>query len=658
MHENLNKQQREAIHHKEGPALVIAGAGSGKTRVVTYRIAELINSGVHPSQILGLTFTNKAAGEMKERVQGLTHRYVLICTFHSLGARILRESIVNLGYKADFTIYDEDDSDKLLKSCLGETEAKAADVKILRQLISRAKNDLLAPDDIDTRDLITETERLFPQVYSQYQRKLKESNAVDFDDLIYLTVELFKNHPQILELYRNRWRFLLIDEYQDTNATQYYLVKYLASPANNVFVVGDPDQSIYSWRGASVGNILNFENDYPGAKIIRLEQNYRSKSHILNAANGLIRFNQKRIHKELWSSLGEGETIKDFVANDGYSEAKFVGERIRHHKDKDHIPFNEMAVFYRTNAQSRALEDYFLMRSIPYIIVGGISFYQRREIKDIMAFLRMVYSSSDMVAFLRTINLPKRGLGPSTLDKIQFAAAEEKMAVFEYIVGLVRGSVESYIKLSKKQTDALKEYMDIILKLREVYSKHSSLKDLVSEVIKETHYLEVIKEDRETYLERLGNINELVSKAAEWETISEDPSLINFLTELSLKSSLDETNYSEDRVRLMTLHNGKGLEFKVVFLIGLEEDLLPHINSKDDPQALEEERRLCYVGITRAKEYLYLTRAQIRLLWGSERALKPSRFLTEIPSDHREVLKDTSAFGFRPYKFSKDLLWK
>lgn len=658
MGENLNQQQLEAIKHLEGPALVIAGAGSGKTRVVTYRIVELINAGVHPSQILGLTFTNKAAGEMKERVQQLTNRYVLICTFHSLGARILRESISKLGYRSDFTIYDEDDSEKLLKACLGDDKfsVKSTEAKVIRGLISRAKNDLLGPHEIDTRNLMTATEQLFPKIYAEYQAKLKESNAVDFDDLLFLTVQLFKDHPDILEMYRDRWRYLLIDEYQDTNATQYYMVKYLAEPTNNVFVVGDPDQSIYSWRGATIGNILNFESDYPGARIIRLEQNYRSRGNILYAANGLIKYNQKRFNKQLWSSLGEGETIKDFIANDGYSEARFIGERIKQHKEKDHIPFSEMAVFYRTNAQSRALEDYFLMRSIPYIIIGGISFYQRREVKDIMAFLRMVYASNDMVAFMRTINLPKRGLGPTTLDKIQFAAAEEKTPIFEYIAKLSEGKFEN-LKLSKKQSESLSNYVEIILKLREIHSKES-LKDLVAAVIKETQYLDVIKEDKETYLERLGNINELISKAAEWESVAEDPTLVGFLTELSLKSSLDETNYSQDRVRLMTLHNAKGLEFKVVFLIGLEEDLLPHINSKDDPMALEEERRLCYVGITRAKEYLYLTRAQTRLLWGSERALRPSRFLNEIPKENREIIKDTSGFNFKPYRFSKDLSWK
>jgi DNA helicase-2/ATP-dependent DNA helicase PcrA len=661
MDENLNSQQKEAIKHIQGPALVIAGAGSGKTRVVTYRIVELLQNGVHPSQILGLTFTNKAAGEMKERVQQLTQRYVLICTFHSLGARILRESISNLGFRSDFTIYDDEDSDKLLKTCLADVPifGKAAEIKVVRNLISRAKNDLLAPGDIDTRGLITQAEQAFPQAYALYQERLRESNAVDFDDLLYLTVQLLRDYPTILEMYHERWRYLLIDEYQDTNTTQYNLVKFLAGPSRNIFVVGDPDQSIYSWRGATIGNILNFEQDYPGAKVIRLEQNYRSKGNILHAANGLIQFNHKRIHKELWSSLGAGETIKDFTARDGYEEARFVGERIRHHQEHDQIPLNEMAIFYRTNAQSRAFEDYFLVRRIPYIIIGGISFYQRREVKDILAFLRMVYSSNDIVALLRTINLPKRGIGPTTLDKIQTAALEEKLPIFEFIVQILSGKLaDTSLKLSKKQVEALKNYIDIILKLREIAS-HGSLKDLVACAIKETNYQDVLKEDKETYVERLGNVNELISKAAEWQMVAEDPSLGGFLTELSLKSSLDETSSEQKEcVRLMTLHNGKGLEFRSVFLVGMEEDLLPHINSKDDTQALEEERRLCYVGITRAKEFLYLTRAMVRLLWGSERAMRPSRFLMEIPKDHRETLREKSSFSPKPYRFSKDFTWK
>jgi DNA helicase II / ATP-dependent DNA helicase PcrA len=635
---NLNPQQREAVNTLHGPLLVLAGAGSGKTRVVTYRIVNLLEQGTPPTQILGLTFTNKAANEMKERVRQLTHHQVLICTFHSLGARILRESIHALGYRKDFTIYDEQDAEKLLKLCLGEEQAQKMDAKNFLGMISSAKNALLPPDKIDPATL-DESEKAIPQIYARYQEKLKECNAVDFDDLLYLTVRLFREHPDFLDHYQKRWSFLLIDEYQDTNAAQYAIVRYLVDKSNNLCVVGDPDQSIYSWRGANVNNILGFANDYAGAKIIRLEQNYRSRSNILEASNILIANNNSRYEKNLWSDRGAGEKIKHFTADTEKGEADFVAEKIRVHYEQHNIPLKEMAVFYRTNAQSRALEDKLLLHHIPYVIVGGVSFYQRREIKDILSFLRIAHSGVDFVSFSRTINIPKRGLGEATIEKIRLAAAQERLSIVSYVAALVSDTPLQYpIKLSAKQKEALKEYSSILHELKEI-SKACSVHETVKAAIEQTGYLGFLQEDKESYQERKENLNALLSKAMEWEISMTEPTLEGFLEELSLKSTLDETEGSHDKISLMTIHNGKGLEFDVVFLVGMEEDLFPHANSRGSFEALEEERRLCYVGMTRARDYLYFCDVRQRFLWGTTRLQRPSRFLAEIPQEYVEKIR-------------------
>jgi DNA helicase-2/ATP-dependent DNA helicase PcrA len=635
----LNQDQLDAVETLNGPLLVLAGAGSGKTRVVTYRIVNLLESGVNSMAILGLTFTNKAAQEMKERVRHLTSSHVLICTFHSLGARLLRESIHFLDYSNNFTIYDDQDVDKLMKVCLGDIPGLAkADTKGFLQLISSAKNGLLAPDQVDVSDL-DESLKAFPQVYAKYQAKLKECNALDFDDLLYLPVRLFREHPDVLEHYQNRWSHLLIDEYQDTNEAQYTLVKYLVAVHGNLCVVGDPDQSIYSWRGANVRNILEFESDYPGAKVVRLEQNYRSRMNILEASNALIGYNTGRYEKNLWSDKGPGEKIKHYTADTERGETDFVAERIRLHYDEHNIPLKEMAIFYRTNAQSRVLEDKFLSRRIPYVIVGGVSFYQRREIKDILAFLRMVQSGVDYVSFARTLNLPKRGVGDTTLEKIRLGAIEERLSILAYCEELVKDApLRHPVRLSAKQKEGLKAYVDIIRELREI-NKGSPLKDLVQAAIERTGYVEHLKGEMESFQERKENLNALISKAMEWELSTEAPSLEGFLEELSLKSTLDETDASKDCVHLMTIHNGKGLEFEVVFLVGMEEDLFPHANARGDSQALEEERRLCYVGMTRAKEFLYLCDVRQRFLWGTTRLQRPSRFLREVPAEYVEKVR-------------------
>ena len=637
----LNDEQKEAVYSVDGAFLVLAGAGSGKTRVVTCRIAHMIELGISPNQILGLTFTNKAAAEMKERVHQLTSNHVLICTFHSLGARILRESIQHLGYGRDFLIYDEDDSLKLLKTCLEELgiNDKKMEAKAFRHLISAAKNKLQSPEDSSNEKPESDVEALFSKVYSLYQVNLKRYNALDFDDLLYLPVRLFREHPNVLEYYQNRYSHVLIDEYQDTNASQYEIAHQLVKRSGNIFVVGDPDQSIYSWRGADISNILNFEKDYIGAKVIRLEENYRSKTNILEAANALISKNSGRYEKQLWSKLGAGEKIKVHTASSEREEAHFIADRIQQMRQTLNISLNQMVVFYRTHAQSRAFEDSFLNKRIPYLIVGGLSFYQRREIKDILAYLRIVHSNSDYISFLRTINLPKRGLGPATLDKLQAAAKEEGMAIITYVTDLVEKSPLEYkVKLSEKPLLGLTGYVNLIQDLRDA-SKVISIGNLVKILIEKSNYLAFLKEDPETYEERKGNLDALIAKAIEWEDEAEDATLSAFLEELSLKTSLDETGETEERLKLMTIHNGKGLEFKVTFLVGMEEDLFPHVNSRDSEKQLEEERRLCYVGMTRAKEYLYMTNCMQRYIWGISRSQVPSRFIREIPTEYIERIR-------------------
>jgi DNA helicase-2/ATP-dependent DNA helicase PcrA len=628
--EQLNEEQRAAVERTEGPLLVIAGAGSGKTRVVTLRIAYLIEQGVLPSQILGLTFTNKAATEMKERVTALCNSHVLISTFHSLGARILRESIEIMGWQRNFVIYDTDDVEKLIKICLADLgyKEKKGEIKLLLGLISKAKNALMAADSVDTFSLPHPLGELFTPLFSLYRRKLKESNALDFDDLLMLPVELFQNYPAVLEHYRQRWHYLLIDEYQDTNPAQYSLVRYLVEKRQNICVVGDPDQSIYSWRGATIGNILNFSQHYPATHVVNLERNYRSSSNILNAANALISKNSERLEKNLWSELGEGEKIQIYTAADDKGEAAFIAQTVYYHYDSCNTPYSEMAVFYRTNAQSRSLEDRFLANRIPYCIVGGQSFYQRREIKDVLAFMRIAQNPTDFVSFARTINLPKRGLGDATLEKLRLGALLEQMPLLSYCRAVF--SENAPLKLSAKQKEGLRDYLVVIDKICTRISE-GSIASVVREAIYASCYIEYLKEEQDSYEERKENLDALISKAVEWEKENDEPLLDAFLEELALKSTLDESVDERDRVHLMTIHNGKGLEFRVAVLAGLEEDLFPHANARGNDAALEEERRLCYVGMTRAKEFLYLCHSCVRYLWGNERFQRPSRFLKEIP---------------------------
>jgi DNA helicase-2/ATP-dependent DNA helicase PcrA len=636
----LNKEQEKAANHIEGPLLVLAGAGSGKTRVVTYRIANLLKLGILPSDILAVTFTNKAAAEMKKRVEDLTSSSVLTCTFHSLGARILRESISNLNFSQDFVIYDTDDSLRLIKTCLESLHVKNEKgiTKKLKAMISSAKNDLIDPKDISSASCDTKEEKLFKDLYPIYQTKLCEYNALDFDDLLYLTVKLLKEKKDIRDEYQNRWLFILIDEYQDTNIAQYTLARLLVEKHKNIFVVGDPDQSIYAWRGAQYKNILRFDKDFPKAQIVHLEHNYRSTTTILEASNALINYNKERYDKKLWSNLGQGEKIGLFFANGETQEAQFIVEKLIDKHVNEKIPYEETVIFYRTNSQSRILEEALLSQQIPYVIYGGISFYQRKEIKDLLSFLRMIQSDADFISFSRTINLPIRGIGTSTVQKLLKTSETKQLPIFVFCKELINNpNLFPEIKIFSKQKNGLQGYIHLIEELRKLHSSGASICDIIKQAITKSKYLEHLQNDPETFSEKKENINELIAKAADWEERKETSNLFTFLEELSLLTNTEEKN-TQHSVKLMTLHNGKGLEFSLVFLAGLEEDLLPHVNSKGSHEQIEEERRLCYVGMTRAKSHLFLSSCNARYLWGSLRAMYPSRFLKEIPSKYLNYL--------------------
>ncbi len=614
----LNSEQQRAVETTEGPLLVLAGAGSGKTRVVTQRIVHLIDKGVSPSQILGLTFTNKAAGEMRERVEKACAAKVLIATFHSLGARILRESIHYLGYPNSFTIYDASDAEKLVKVCLKDCNLpdKKGDVKAAVAAISQFKNSLVSPEEANL------------PIYKLYEERKRSFDAVDFDDLLYLPVKLFTEHPEQLAACQRAWKYLLIDEYQDTNEAQYRMIQMLVEKSHNLCVVGDPDQSIYSWRGANLHNILNFEKDYPDAVVVRLEQNYRSTSTILEAANHLIRQNEQRLDKKLWSALGEGEPIRLMSHMDERGEARNVIMEVDRLQGEG-ISLDDIVVFYRTNAQSRPLEDQLLFAQVPYRIIGGLSFYQRREIKDILAYLKVVQSGSDFISLQRIINLPKRGVGQASLEKLRIEANRMARPILETIKELLAGRGE--MKISAKLREGLQKFVDLIEQLQN-YAKQGVLAELVTKTIQLSGYVGYLKEDMLSFDERYENIDQLISKAAEWEQERDNPTLEAFLEELSLKSTMDEAPFDQERLNLMTIHNGKGLEFPIVFLVGMEEMLFPHVNSQGDQDSIEEERRLCYVGVTRAQKRLYLSHARQRTLWGTTRPMSPSRFLREIPA--------------------------
>ncbi|KPK32039.1 MAG: hypothetical protein AMS24_05100 [Chlamydiae bacterium SM23_39] len=616
-----NNDQKKAIKHMEGPLLIVAGAGSGKTKVVTNRIAHLIDEGIPSTDILGLTFTNKAAKEMRDRVEELTKEDVFISTFHSLGAKILRESIYKIEYKTNFSIFDEEDSLRLLKSCFRSLKKEEKYLKYVKAKISQSKNNLISYENINKDSLISKKDFIFLEIYPFYQKKLKECNAVDFDDLLFLTALLLEK-KELRETYQKRWSFILIDEYQDTNFSQYTMAKILSEKHKNIFVVGDPDQSIYSWRGARYENILEFDKDFKNCSIIKLEQNYRSSQNILLASNSLIEHNQNRYKKNLFSYLDEGEKVKIFIAEDEKLECDFVIKKILE-QDK------ERAIFYRTNAQSRIFEDILIKKKIPYIIYGSISFYQRKEIKDILAFLNLIISDDDFISFSRTINLPKRGIGKTTLLKFLELKEKNNLSLFSLCQKILKE--KNLIKITKKQKESFSEYLSLIFRLRDFYEKNKHIDEIILYFLKNSDYLDYLKEDPDTYEERKENIDELIKKAATFEG-----DLYKFFEEITLLTT-NEVSEKKYSLKLMTIHNSKGLEFDEVFIVGMDEGLFPHENCKDE---IEEERRLCYVGMTRAKKKLYLTCSLKRFLHGKERIARPSRFLKEISKKYVENLSE------------------
>ncbi|MEE8283039.1 MAG: UvrD-helicase domain-containing protein [candidate division NC10 bacterium] len=628
---DLNPPQREAVLHTEGPLLILAGAGSGKTRVITHRIAYLIGEcHIRPWNVLAVTFTNKAAEEMRERVArllGAEGVNVWVGTFHATCVKILRKNAQHLDLRSSFVIYDEGDQLALLRGCLKELDLgeRVIHPRVVRAKISRAKNDLLTPAGFASQAADYLEERV-ARIYYRYQAALQRNGALDFDDLLMETVRLFVERPLILSAYQELWRYLMVDEYQDTNHAQYRLIRLLAERHQNLAVVGDDDQSIYRWRGADLANILDFERDYPSCKVIRLEQNYRSTQRILEAASSVIARNRGRKVKRLWTENEAGELVGFCHARDEGDEATFIMETIRHLAVQEGYDFDDFAVFYRVNAQSRVLEDALRRAVVPYAIVGGLRFYERKEIRDLVAYLRLIANPADSVSFLRVVNVPARGIGRGTLDRVSELAAARGLSLWEAC-----REIEKEGFLAARQMKALLEFQALIERF--IARLHETpVPDLVSVLLQETGYsAELEQEGTPEALSRIENLQELISAALDFVQRSEDTTLQAFLDMVALLTNVDEgMRDTRGRVTLMTLHMAKGLEFPVVFIAGMEEGVFPHGRAYTDPEELEEERRLCYVGVTRAKKRLFLTAAVQRRLYGGESFNLPSRFLEEI----------------------------
>lgn len=634
--QSLNPQQRDAVTHGDGPLLVLAGAGSGKTKVLTHRIAHLISRGVGPANILAVTFTNKAAGEMKERVEalvGFSAQKIWVSTFHSTCVRILRSDGDKNGIDSHFVIYDSSDQLALIKEILKELNINDKNFapRAVLEAISKAKNELRTPQEYSSQ-ATDFWEKTVERVYQRYQEKLTANKALDFDDLIMQTVLLFRQQPVVLSYYQERFRYLLVDEYQDTNKAQYELVKLLAAKYRNLCVVGDDNQSIYGWRGADIGNILAFERDYPEAKVIKLEQNYRSTQTILDAANNLIQYNIARTNKNLWTQKGQGELIKVFKAMDERDEAKFIIDEIAKLQDKGYKN-SDVAILYRTNAQSRPFEEAFLYAGIPYTVVGSLRFYDRKEIKDLIAYLRVVYNPADNVSLNRIINVPKRGIGDGTMAKIQALAAQEGKSIFDTLVAISQGELEFDGRAKKNLADFVK----LIQGIRQGQEEGAPLTPLVEEILELSGYRAELQLEKDEHAKgRLENISEFLSATQQYDREMPGEGVGLFLEQLALLSDIDTYDEETDVVTLMTLHSAKGLEFPVVFLAGLEEGIFPHSRSIWEVDQLEEERRLCYVGLTRARERLYLTSAGRRTIFGVTDNRLPSRFLEEVPKELKE----------------------
>ena len=640
----LNKEQFEAVTHVDGPLLVIAGAGSGKTRVLTHRIAYLIaECNVKPWNIIAITFTNKAAKEMKERIEkivGDMAKDMWVGTFHSMCVRILRREIEKIGYGKDFIIFDTADTKVVVKECIKELnlDEKLYNDKYLLSEISKAKNDMMDPERY--ANLYASDYRLskVASVYDLYQKKLKKNNAVDFDDIINNTIEVFNKNPDVLDYYREKFKYILVDEYQDTNKAQDMLISLLASKYQNVFVVGDDQQSIYKFRGADIRNILNFEKVYPNTKVIKLEQNYRSTKNILGIANEVIKNNTGNVKKKLWTENDEGTKPTVYQGNDEYDEANYVVSQINTLKINEYYKYSDFAILYRTNAQSRAFEDVLMREGIPYKVVGGQKFYERKEIKDIIAYLRLVQNTNDDVSLKRIINEPKRGIGKTSLDAVEQAARQTGKSMFDIIK-----DADKYV--TTRANTAFKEFANFILKMRE---DTSSVEKLTSNILDGSGYIKALEDEKTEEAEgRIENLGQFINVAIEFEEQYAENGLPEFLENLALVTDLDNVDEEQDQMLLMTLHTAKGLEFPVVFLVGMEDGLFPSYRSIDEVDGLEEERRLCYVGITRAKEHLFLTCAKCRTIFGSTTYSKPSRFLEEIPKDMiNGGIKPKKSFSF------------
>ncbi len=646
IYDSLNPKQQEAVFHTEGPLLILAGAGSGKTRVLTHRVVYLIEEkDVNPWNIMAITFTNKAAGEMRERVDKLVSfgaESVWVSTFHSSCVKILRRFIDHLGYNSNFTIYDSDDQRTLIRQILKkmDLDPKQYRDRAMLSAISNAKNELVSPQEFRNNAMGDWREQKVAEIYQEYQDSLMRNNALDFDDLIFKTVELLRLSQDVREYYQERFRYIMVDEYQDTNTAQFQLISLLAGKYKNLCVVGDDDQSIYKFRGANIRNILDFEEAYPGAKVIKLEQNYRSTSSILNAANAVIKNNMGRKDKALWTDNGAGELVKFRQFEQAYEEAEGIVRDII----KNDYAYQDCAVLYRTNAQSRLLEEQCIRNNVPYRLVGGVNFYQRKEIKDVLSYLKTIANGLDDLAAQRIINVPKRGIGATTVGRITAWSSEQGISFYDACVraAAIPGLGKAAGKVGK--------FVDQMEDFRSCLENGYSIKELIEAVVDETGYKEELLAEGEIESQtRLENIDELVNKAVSYTEEAERADLNEFLEEVALVADIDRMDDSEERVTLMTLHSAKGLEFPVVYLSGMEDGLFPGMMSimSDDKTEIEEERRLCYVGITRAMEHLTMTAARLRMVNGETRYSKMSRFIDEIPPDLIEMDRLDSRVGKR-----------
>ena len=623
MNKNLNPMQNEAVLHRDGPLLIFAGAGSGKTRVLTYRIAQLIEDGIDPYHILAITFTNKAAKEMRERVAKLTNagERCWIATFHSTCVRILRREIDRLGYNNRFSIFDTTDSERLLKNCLAELnlDEKHYPLRYVSNIISDQKNELITPDAFAEESIGDFVMSNIADAYELYQKKLKANNALDFDDIIFRAVELFRFAPEVLKWYQDRFQYIMVDEYQDTNTAQYQLIALLAGSRQNLCVVGDDDQSIYGWRGANIRNILNFERDFPNARVIKLEQNYRSTQTILDAANSVVNNNINRSTKVLWTENGQGEKIKVYKAPSDGEEANFVAETIKAAAGMG-TGYNDFAVLYRNNAQSRAVEDRLVMAGIPYRLYGGVRFYERMEVKDVLAYLKAIDNPSDDIAWGRIINVPRRGIGDRTIQRAQEYAAENSISLFAAIE-----NSSAIPGLGKKSAQSLAAFSAMMDDFADFAAGHN-VEELIQKILEDTGYILSLADGTPEGTGRIENVQEILAKARDFDNLSE------FLEDVALVADIDNYDENAETVSLLTLHSAKGLEFPQVFMIGFEEGLFPSYRSVTSGKLddLEEERRLCYVGITRARQVLYITWALRRYQYGREVHSTSSRFMKEI----------------------------